>query len=108
MAMYLHAHLRLKYGFANLARYESAMPTLRYIFESSGMKLVIGTVTRIGPLYEAINVWQVDDYNHIERTLAGADLTDEAVAEALQTLNETIDSEQTRIIEDLTFAALPK
>ncbi len=99
MAIYLHAHLRLKYGFTTLARYETAMPTLKRIFEHGGMKLVIG------PLYEAVNVWKMDDYNHIERVLADADLSDLEVQEALATLNETVESEQTRIGEALAFAA---
>ncbi|GLY02498.1 MULTISPECIES: hypothetical protein [Actinoplanes] len=105
MKSYMLAQLQLKYGFANLARYDAAMTTVRGLFESQGIMLVAGAVTQVGPLYESWNLWSVDDQGHLERALAQMALDDPETQAALGELNDTVVHEQTRFLGSLGFAA---
>lgn len=104
VSSYMLAQLQLKYGFANLARYEAAMVTVRRLFESRGIMLVAGTVTRVGPLYEAWNLWKVEDHGHLERALGTMTLDDPEALAALVELDTTVEHEQTRFLGSLAFA----
>ncbi|MBO3673534.1 hypothetical protein [Streptomyces sp. NEAU-YJ-81] len=105
MSSYMLAQLQLKYGFANLARYEPAMVTVRAPFESQGIMLIAETVTRVGPLYEAWNLWKVEDHGHLERALGTMTLDD---PESLAELDTTVEHEQTRFLGSLAFAGGPE
>lgn len=98
------AQLQLRYGFANLARYEAAMVTVRGLFESQGIALIAGTVTRVGPLYEAWNLWKIEDHGHLERALGAMTLGDSEALAALTELDATVEHEQTRFLGSLAFA----
>lgn len=105
MTSYLLAQLQLKYGHANLARYQTAMATVRAFFESQNVLLVAGTVTRVGPLFEAWNLWRIEDQGHIERAMKSlSPAAPEAVA-ALADLDATVEHEYVRMLEGLPFAA---
>jgi hypothetical protein len=97
------AQLELNYGAANLARYNQAMLTVRRLFESRGVRLIAGTVTRVGPLYEAWNLWHIDDQGHIERALRTARDDDGDAGKAFAELDATVVREQTRFLESLPF-----
>jgi type VI protein secretion system component VasK len=101
------AQLQLRYGFANLARYDAAMAAVRRFFESQGIMLVAGTVTRVGPLYEAWNLWTVKDQGHLERALETMTPDDLELLAALAELNATVEHEQTRFLGPLAFAENP-
>jgi hypothetical protein len=103
MTNYLLAQVQLKYGGANLARYRAAMATVQKVFESQNIMLVAGTITRVGPLYEAFNFWQIEDQGHLERVLKSVSPDDSEVRTALAELAATIEHEQTRFLEALPF-----
>ena len=104
MTDFLLAQVQLKYGSANLARYQTAMAAIKELFESQGIKLVAGTVTRVGPLYEAFNLWRIEDQGHLERALdAIMSASDPGVPGVLAELSATIEHEQTRFLEALPF-----
>ncbi|MFE5742237.1 NIPSNAP family protein [Streptomyces celluloflavus] len=107
MSSYMLAQLQLKYGFANLARYEAAMATVRELFESQGITLVAGTVTQVGPLHEAFNLWEIEDQGHLERALRSMTLGDPRALEAMGELDATVEHEQTRFLGSLAFAGSP-
>lgn len=104
MGSYMLAQLQLKYGFANLARYEAAMVTIRELFEAQGISLVAGTVTRVGPLYEAFNLWEIEDQGHLERALDAMALSDPRALDAMGELDATVEHEQTRFLGSLAFS----
>jgi NIPSNAP len=104
MTDYLLAQVQLKYGPANLARYQAAMATVREFFESQNIKLVAGTVTRVGPLYEAFNLWQIEDQGHHARALDAIMSANGPQARAvLAELSATVEHEQMRFLETLPF-----
>ncbi|MFD5454098.1 NIPSNAP family protein [Streptomyces olivaceus] len=107
MSSYMLAQLQLKYGFANLMRYEAAMVTIRELFESQGISLVAGTVTQVGPLYEAFNLWEIEDQGHLERALGALTLSDPRALAAMGELDATVEHEQTRFLGSLAFAGRP-
>ncbi|MFJ9331011.1 NIPSNAP family protein [Streptomyces sp. NPDC101230] len=104
MSSYMLAQLQLKYGFVNLARYEAAMVTIRELFEAQGISLVAGTVTQVGPLYEAFNLWEIEDQGHLERALNAMTLSDPRTLVAMGELDATVENEQTRFLGSLAFA----
>jgi hypothetical protein len=107
VSSYTLAQLRLKYGSANLARYDAAMVAVRAFFESQGVMLVAGTVTRVGPLYEAWNLWEIEDQGHIERALRAVPLDIPEALGAMAELNATVEHEQARFLESLAFTGSP-
>ena len=56
MTSYMMSQIELKYGFANLRRYQAAMTTVQEHFESQGEKLVLSTTTRVGTLFEVLSI----------------------------------------------------
>jgi hypothetical protein len=70
------------------------------------MVLVAGTVTSIGPLYEAWNLWQVEDPGHLERALGAIAHDTPEVRTALADLDATVEHEHIRILRSLPFAEL--
>jgi hypothetical protein len=104
MTNYLLAQVQLKYGVSNLARYQAAMATVQKFFESQNIMLVAGTITRVGPLYEAFNLWQIEDQGHHQRALKSISANDpRAAGAALAELAATIEHEQLRFLETLPF-----
>jgi hypothetical protein len=103
MTNYLLAQVQVKYGAANLARYQAAMATVQKFFESQLVMLVAGTVTRVGPLYEAFNLWQIEDQGHYQRALNSISPDDPEARTALGELAATIEREQLRFLETLPF-----
>ena len=103
MTTYLLAQVQLKYGAANQAHYQNAMATVKKVFESQNIILVAGTITRIGSLYEAFNLWQVEDQGHYQRALSNISPDDPEAREALTTLAAVTDHEQLRFLESLPF-----
>jgi hypothetical protein len=105
MTNYLLAQVQLKYGGANLARYQAAMATVQEFFESQDIMLVAGTVTRVGPAYEAFNLWRTEDQGHLERALSKVSPDDPTIRAALDELAAVVEHEQTRFLESLPFAS---
>ena len=103
MASFMLAQLQLKYGAANLARYQVAMATVQEFFESQHIMLVAGTITRVGPLYEAFNLWQIEDQGHVERAFKSLSPDDLSARAAMAELSATLEHEQTRFLETLPF-----
>jgi hypothetical protein len=103
MTSYLLAQVQLKYGAANVARYQAAMGTVRKFFESQNVMLVAGTITRVGPQYEAFNLWQTEDQGHHQRALASISPDDPEARAALTELAATVEHEQLRFLESLPF-----
>jgi hypothetical protein len=103
MTNYLLAQVQVKYGAANLARYQAAMATVQKFFEFQHVMLVAGTVTRVGPLYEAFNLWQIEDQGHHQRALNSISPDDPEARAALGELAATIEREQLRFLETLPF-----
>jgi hypothetical protein len=95
------AQVQLKYGAANLARYRAAMATVQKVFEAQNIMLVAGTVTSIGPLYEAFNLWQIEDQGHHQRVMNGISRDDPEVRSALADLAAAVEHEQLRFLESL-------
>jgi hypothetical protein len=103
MADYLLAQVRLKYGPANLARFQAAMGIVREFYESQNMMLVAGTITRVGPLYEVFNLWQIEDQGHPQRASRNISPDDTRARSAFAELTATVEHEQTRFLETLPF-----
>ena len=80
------------------------MKTVREKFESQNMILIAGTVTSLGLLYEAWNLWQVEDPGHLERALRGIGRDTPEVRTALADLDATVEHEYIRILHSLPFA----
>jgi hypothetical protein len=103
MTNYMMSQIQLKYGFANLRRYQAAMTTVQEHFESQGEKLVLSTTTRVGTLFEVHSIWEVEDQGHHQRVIASAPLDDPNVQHALAELAAIVDREQISFLESLAF-----
>ncbi|GAA2354728.1 hypothetical protein [Streptomyces violaceusniger] len=105
MAEYMLAQLRLRYGFATLERYNATMPLVRDLFESQGIRLRHGVVTRVGPLFEAWNLWEIEDQGHVARAFAALASSPSPEFETVaQALDEIVVSEDVRYLESLPFS----
>jgi hypothetical protein len=71
MTTYLLGQLQLKYGSGNVRRFQSAMSIMREEFEAQNIRLIAGAVTSVGPLYEAWNLWPLEDEGHLSRAIEG-------------------------------------
>jgi hypothetical protein len=105
MTEYVLTQTQLRYGFANLARYRAAMATVQKAFEARNMMLVAATVTSVGRINEVFNLWQVEDQAHHQRVIGSIPLDDPEIRAALAELTATIETEQVRFVETLTFGS---
>ena len=103
MTSYVMSQIQLKYGFANQRRYQAAMTIVQEYFESQNEKLVLSTRTSVGPLFEVLSIWAVEDQGHHQRVIANAPLGDPKVQQALAELAAVVDHEQLRFLESLPF-----
>lgn len=102
MATYMLAQLHLKFGTANVDRYNQAMVLMRTLFASEGIYLRHGMVSLTGRLYEAWNLWEIEDQGHVARALAGmANRPELPVATAA--LAEVVECETVRYLDTLPF-----
>jgi hypothetical protein len=107
MSKYMLARLQLKYGMENLARYNEAMKDIRDFFERGGMRLRHGLITRVGPLYEVWNLWEIEDQGHIERVFEKAKTGDVQPKHlnAHRALQDVVVNEEVRFLEALPFSS---
>jgi len=103
MASFMLAQLQLKFGPENLARYSDAMSLVRKLFEDRGIRLRNGMISRTGRLYEAWNLWEIEDHGHLARALAQMS-GDPDLPRALHELASTVEHEDIRILDSLPFA----
>jgi len=106
MSTFMLAKLRLKYGIQNLNEYNEAMKGVRDFFEKGGARLVHGLVTRVGPLYEVWNLWEVEDQGHIERIFEkskSGQVELHHIASHMK-LQEIVIEEEVRFLEALPFS----
>ena len=102
------AKLKLKYGIENLSQYNEAMKDIRDFFESGGARLLHGLVTRVGPLYEVWNLWEIEDQGHIERIFENAksgQVEPRHIAAHLK-LQESVIEEEVRFLDALPFSEI--
>lgn len=111
MTEYMLAQVQLHYGYANLERYNQVMPKVRELFEAEGAVLLHASVTRVGRLFEAWNLWQVEDQGHMARVFAGmgarasaSDAVRRQAAEVTAELAAIVESEHVRFLESLPFS----
>ena len=106
MATFMLAKLKLKYGIQNLNQYNEAMKDVRDFFERGGARLAHGLVTRVGPLYEVWNLWEVEDQGHVERIfeqVRSGQIQPHHIAAHLK-LQEIVIEEEVRFLEALPFS----
>jgi len=107
MSTYMLARLKLKYGVANLPRYDAAMIQIRAFFEAEGVMLEHALATSVGPLYEVWNLWRIDDHAHFARAVAR--LADPEIyaryAETLATMSEIVTEEDLSLLDTMPFFA---
>jgi len=104
VATFMLAKLKLKYGIQNLNQYNEAMIDVRHFFEKGGVRLVQGLVTRVGPLYEVWNLWEVEDQGHIARIFATEGHIEPRHITAHLKLQEIVIEEEVRFLEALPFS----
>jgi hypothetical protein len=103
MTNYVLSQIQLKYGPSNLARYQAAAATVQEFFEAANIKLVVGTITTVGSMYEVFNLWQTEDQGHLERVLHGISPHDSRARAAMAELSAVVQHEQLRFLEALPF-----
>ncbi|WP_432826584.1 hypothetical protein [Dactylosporangium sp. CA-092794] len=104
MTHFLLAQLRLRYGHQYLERYTAILPDLRTLFESQGVRLRHSLVTRVGPLYETWNLWEIDDQGHVARAFEGMRQRTEG-PKVVAELAAIVESEQVRFVESIPLPA---
>ena len=96
MPVNLLARIELRTG--ALPRFVEAMKAIVPVAEGAGWKLLAAYVQRTGRLNTVLDVWELEDHNHLDRGLAAIAAAPQ-LAPALAILAETIET------ETLTFAA---
>ncbi len=100
MAVNLLAHIELRTG--ALPRFMAAMKTIVPVAEAAGWRLRAAYVQRTGRLNTVIDVWELDDHNHLDRGLAALAAAPQ-LGEALAILAETIEKETLSFAEPLRY-----
>lgn len=103
MAHYMLAELQIKFGFTNLQKYEETMVLIKRIFESEGIILRHGMLTKVGKLYKAWNLWQIEDFDHVSRAMENAVNHADLLA-AMTGLEECMESETVHYLDSLPFS----
>lgn len=97
------AQIQIKFGYQNYQKYEEAMAHVKAVFESQGIFLKNGLITKVGKLYQAWNLWEIEDYEHVSRAmLAGS--SHPKLGSALQGLAESVESETVHFLESMPFS----
>lgn len=103
MAAYMLAEIQIKFGVSNLQKYQETMVLIKRIFESEGIILRHGMLTRAGKLYKAWNLWQIDDFGHVSRAMENlANHTD--ILAAVTGLETCVESETVHYLDSLPFS----
>lgn len=97
------AQLQIKFGVKNLQRYEETMVLVKNIFESEGIMLRHGLITKVGRLYQAWNIWEIEDQGHVSRAMNNA-VGHPELPDALSGLSEVVESEVVHYLESLAFS----
>lgn len=97
------AQLQIKFGVANLQRYEKAMFTLKELFEGQGIMLKHGMITSIGRQFQAWNLWEMDDEGHWGRAFNNF-VGDPGLGEFLHVMSEIIESETIHFLSEMAFS----
>jgi hypothetical protein len=63
MSVYLIANIQVRP--ASFAKFTAVMSKIVAIAEAAGWKLASAYVTRVGQLSTVIDVWELDDFNHM-------------------------------------------
>jgi len=104
MKTYMLAQFQLRYGMANVNRYQEAMVLVKELFESEGVRRRQGMITRVGRLYEAWNLWEIEEHGHVSRAMAKLATTPKAV-QAMEMLAEVVEHEDVHYLDSLPFSA---
>lgn len=100
---YMLAELQVRFGVSNLQKYQDTMVLIKRIFESEGIILKLGTITKVGKLYKMWNIWQIDDFEHVTRAMKNAINHPNLIA-ALVGLEGCVESETVHYLESMPFS----
>lgn len=96
------AEIQVKFGMSNLQKYQETMILIKQIFESEGIMLRQGMLTKAGKLYKAWNLWQIDDFGHVNRAMENAANHPDLLA-AVTGMENCVESETVHYLDSLPF-----
>lgn len=102
MSLFMLAQGQIKFGFSHIQKYQEAMKGVKEIFQSEGIMLEKGMVTKVGKLYQVWNLWKIDDYNHLDRAMQNG-ANHPKIMETLQGLQDSLESETLHFLEEIDF-----
>ncbi len=100
MSVYLIANIEVKAS--GFARFSEAMGRMLPILEKAGWKLAGAFAVRVGQLNTVIDVWELNDHNHMNIGM-GAVAQDPGFPEIQAALGETIIRETLSFADKLTY-----
>jgi hypothetical protein len=101
--IYLQARVQLKYG--KLGEFMKQMETIVPMLESKGWKLIGSWHTLVGNLAEVVDLWEVDDANHVAMEIIDqVNGVDQAFSAAYPALFDLIDVETLSLMRKTTFS----
>ncbi|RZK38162.1 MAG: hypothetical protein EOO90_23220 [Pedobacter sp.] len=103
MAKYMLAEVQIKFGVSNLQKYQETMVLIKRIFESEGVMLHHGMLTKAGRLYKAWNLWQINDFGHVSRAMENAVNHPDLIA-AVTGMEACLEAETVHYLNSLSFS----
>ncbi len=100
MSVYLIATIEVKASL--FGPFTEAMGTLQAIVEGAGWKLASAYVLRTGQLNTVIDIWELDDHNHMTAGFAAVG-TDPRAAGIATVLGEAVIKETITFADAITF-----
>lgn len=106
MSIYLSASIKLKFGISSVESYKRAMEIIKESFEKEGVILETALMTSIGPQWEMLNIWKLDDANHWQRTVErlSSNEASASFSEALDIMSEIVIEEELRLLNKFTLS----
>ena len=102
MSVYLIANIQVRA--ASFSKFTAVMSKIVAIAETAGWKLASAYVTRVGQLNTVIDVWELDDFNHMNAGM-GAIAAHPDFPAIQAVLQEAIIQETLSFADKLTYPA---